>query len=185
MKQPHRIRLSVGFGSRPARGVWIETSTNPRFARPIQSHAPRGACGLKLPTCEWTNPLVASRPARGVWIETSRMRSWSRPCRGHAPRGACGLKRRVYLDATRRVARHAPRGACGLKLISASGREDTCGSRPARGVWIETTYRPCCQKTTRSRPARGVWIETAGAIKDAARYLSRPARGVWIETFCR
>ncbi len=39
------------------------------------SHAPQGACGLKLPPSVLVLGKNMSRPARGVWIEMTRLQN--------------------------------------------------------------------------------------------------------------
>ena len=120
-----------------------------------------------------------------------------------APQGARGLKYEVPLRDIYRNGR-APQGARGLKWARYLPRGFACGSRPARGAWIEIRppHRPLpltsrrapqgarglksCGggrgvRCKRSRPARGAWIEISEIASPRYSPLSRPARGAWIE----
>ena len=43
------------------------------------------------------------------------------------------------------------------------------GSRPARGVWVETVKVDLANDFIRSRPARGVWVETLNLILNMSK----------------
>ena len=52
--------------------MWIETANDRAFGADIESHTPRGVCGLK-PDKKTAHEFVAwSHPAWGVWIETGQ-----------------------------------------------------------------------------------------------------------------
>ena len=107
------------YGSRPARGAWIETSYSFPMYSQYARRAPQGARGLKHPVrSRRCAPRLRSRPARGAWIETR--------CTGPSGRAS-----------TSRPARGAWIETYAFKCSTVS----SCQSRPARGAWIETVQR--------------------------------------------
>ena len=80
------------------------------------SHAPHGACELKL--LFYTNRMSfgVSRSPRSVWVEIKNNLEQYLFLTCHAPHGACELKYCLSVVKYYYVLCHAPHGACELKL---------------------------------------------------------------------
>ncbi len=98
-------------------------------------------------------------PARGAWIEIIAPVVRCFRVIGRSPHGERGLKYRGFgvsdVDRSR-----SPHGERGLKFAGLITYVLKTQSLPARGAWIEISFRPSCI-TSRypSLPARGAWIE--------------------------
>ena len=132
---------------------------------------------MKCPPTPARPPHGSSRPARGAWVEIERFvtASYNQLCR--APQGARGLK--CKRGRGRGGCRcRAPQGARGLKSsIFACLGIVPCGSRPARGAWVEIPCAWMRATRRRSRPARGAWVEIAVKTNHEIRPIRRAPQG--------
>ena len=87
------------------------------------SHAPHGACELKL--LFYTNRMSCgvSRSPRSVWVEIKNNLEQYLFLTCHAPHGACELKYCLSVVKYYYVLCHAPHGACELKCYANSKRD--------------------------------------------------------------
>ena len=168
----HLSRQFWRYGSRPARGGWIEirrphgrgktvTGPAPHGAGGLKYHrgertqagrspAPHGAGGLKSNAGVLATGRKASRPARGGWIEIMRRRYWAHCARSRPARGGwIEIQGASWLQ--RLHPSPAPHGAGGLKWTNSMR---ACSlSRPAPHGAGGLKFNGRRAKTQRQSPA--------------------------------
>ena len=134
------IRRAAGCGSPyrslPARGAWIEISTGSRRSASIGCRSPQGERGLKSFFPRLPSACSMSLPARGAWIEIWLCLPARRIGVRRSPQGERGLKSQAHAGRERHLGR-SPQGERGLKSAKEWPDDDSDGSLPARGAWIE------------------------------------------------